>query len=55
LEWNHEVTDFLKTIHDESRYFDADLKVWNITKPYLRSFVEAVEKAGLKYEIHYCV
>jgi hypothetical protein len=55
MEWNHEVNDFLKTLHDESRYFDSDLKVWNITKPYLRSFVEAVEKAGLKYEIHYCV
>jgi hypothetical protein len=55
MEWNHEVNDFLKTIHDESRYFDSDLKVWNITKPYLRRLVEAAEKAGLKYEIHYCV
>ena len=53
MEWNNEINDFLKTIDEESRYFDSDLKVWKITKPYLNDFVKAVDRAGLKYEIHY--
>lgn len=53
MEWHNEINDFLKTIDEESRYFDSDLKVWKITKPYLNDFVKAVDRAGLKYEIHY--
>ena len=53
MEWNNEINDFIKTIDEESRYFDSDLRVWKITKPFLNDFVKAVDRAGLKYAIHY--
>ena len=53
MDWNAEVNTFLRSLDEDSRYFDSELKVWKMTSDHLTDLTNVIEREGLLYKINY--
>ena len=53
MDWNLEVNTFLRSLDEDSRYFDSELKVWKMTSEHLADLTNVIEREGLLYQINY--
>ena len=53
MDWNAEVNTFLRSLDEDSRYFDSELKVWKMTSEHLTDLTNVIEREGLLYKINY--